>query len=129
MAQELVRLNSGRFSVQPYARRGLAAWQQRQVVAYIEDHLGEPISLATLAQLVRLSSYHFCRAFKKSFGIPPHRYHTGRRVERVKTLLVKPAASIADIGLVLGFSDASSFTSAFRKATGLTPSCYRRSIG
>ena len=129
LAQDLVRLNSGNSSAEPYARGGLAAWQQRAVVAYIEDRLAESISLATLAQLARLSSYHFCRAFKKSFGMPPHRYHKSRRIERAKSLLVKPAASITDIGLAVGFSEASSFTAAFRKATGLTPSSYRRSIG
>ena len=129
LAQDLVRLNSENSSAEPYARGGLAAWQQRAVVAYIEDRLAESISLATLAQLARLSSYHFCRAFKKSFGMPPHRYHKSRRIERAKSLLVKPAASITDIGLAVGFSEASSFTAAFRKATGLTPSSYRRSIG
>jgi AraC family transcriptional regulator len=129
MAQELVQLNSGRFSVQPYARGGLGAWQQREVVVYIEDHLGEPISLATLAQLARLSSYHFCRAFNKSIGMPPHRYHTNRRIERAKALLEKPAVSVTDVGLALGFTEVSSFTAAFRKTTGLTPSSYRRSIG
>ena len=125
----VVRLNSGKSPAKPYVRGGLAAWQQRAVVAYIEDRLAESISLATLAQRARLSSYHFCRAFKKSFGMPPHRYHKSRRLERAKSLLVKPAASITDIGLAVGFSEASSFTAAFRKATGLTPSSYRRSIG
>jgi hypothetical protein len=43
---------------------------------YIEGHLAEHISLATLAQLVRLSPHYFCRAFKQSFGLPPHRYPT-----------------------------------------------------
>ena len=46
------------------------------MTGYIEEHLAEPISLATLAELVGLSTYHFCRAFKQSVGMPPHRYHT-----------------------------------------------------
>jgi AraC-like DNA-binding protein len=110
-------------------RGGLAAWQQRIVVTYIEEHLAEPISLATLAQLVRLSSYHFSHAFKQSFGTPPHRYHNGRRIERAKTLLAEPAPSVTKIGLILGFSQTSSFTATFRKTTGLTPTAYHRSLG
>ena len=95
---------------------------------YIEQHVTEHISLATLAQLVRLSSYHFCRSFKQSFGMPPHRYHTQRRMERAKLLLAKPAVSVTDVGMAIGFSETSSFTSAFRKATGLTPTGYQRSV-
>ena len=118
----------GRPCVEPQVRGGLAAWQQRTVVAYVEDHLAEPISLATLAQLVRLSPYYFCRAFKQSFGMPPHRYHTGQRIERAKTLLAKSDPSVTDIGFAVGFSQTSSFTAAFRKATGLTPTAYHRSL-
>jgi AraC family transcriptional regulator len=128
LAHELVRLNAGRPGVEP-VRGGLAAWQQRIVVAYIEEHLAEPISLAKLAQLVRLSAYHFCHAFKQSFGTPPHRYHNSRRIERAKTLLAKPAPSVTDIGFTVGFSQTSSFTTIFRKATGLTPTAYHRSLG
>ena len=96
--------------------------------SYIEEHLAEPISLATLAELVGLSTYHFCRAFKQSVGMPPHRYHTSRRIEQAKALLAKPAVSVTEIGLAMGFSETSSFTAAFRKATGFTPSAYHRSL-
>jgi AraC family transcriptional regulator len=43
-------------------------------------------------------------------------------------LLAKPAPSVTDIGLTVGFSETSSFTAAFRKTTGLTPTTYRRSL-
>jgi len=81
---------SGTTRAQTLVRGGLAAWQQRIVTDYIEDHVADQISLATLAKMVRLSPYHFWRAFKQSFGIPPHRYHTSRRIERAKTLLASP---------------------------------------
>jgi methylphosphotriester-DNA--protein-cysteine methyltransferase len=70
----------------------------------------------------------FSRSFKQSFGRPPHRYHTGRRIERAKALLAQPAQSVTEIGFTVGFSEASSFTAAFRRETGLTPSSYRRSL-
>jgi AraC family transcriptional regulator len=128
MAHELIRLLTGEPAAKPEVRGGLAAWQERTVVAYVEDHLAEPISLAKLAQLARLSPYHFSRAFKQSIGLPPHRFHTSKRVERAKTLLAKPARSVTDIGLTVGFSDTSSFTAAFRRTTGQTPSSFRRSL-
>ena len=126
LAHELVRVYAGTPRVEAPARGGLAAWQQRVVTAYIEDHLAEPISLATLAQLAGLSPYYFCRAFKHSVGVPPHRYHNQRRMERAKLLLAKPASSVTDIGLTVGYSETSSFTAAFHKTTGLTPTAYRR---
>ena len=129
LMHELILFNRGRPRIEPQVRGGLAGWQQRIVTAYIEDHLAEQVPLATLAGLVRLSPYYFCRAFKQSFGIPPHRYHTGRRIERAKAMLATRESSVTEIGLTVGFSEASSFTTAFRKTTGLTPSGYHRSLG
>jgi AraC family transcriptional regulator len=128
LAHELVRLNAGAPRLEASLRGGLAAWQQRTVADYIEEHLADQISLSTLAQLVRLSPYYFCRAFKQSFGMPPHRYHNSRRIEHAKILLAKPASSVTDIGLTLGFSETSSFTAAFHRAAGLTPTGYRRGL-
>jgi len=129
LAHELVRRSAGTRRVEPPARGGLAAWQQRIVSAYIEEHIAEQIPLATLAHRVRLSPYHFCRAFKRSFGMPPHRYHNARRIDHAKTLLARPTCSVTEIALTVGFSETSSFTAAFRKATGSTPTAYRRSLG
>lgn len=128
LVHELIRLNRGAPRVEAHARGGLAAWQQRIVAAYIDEHLSAQIPLATLAGLVRLSPYYFCRAFKQSFGIPPHRYHTSRRIERAKILLAERRHSVTEIGLTLGYSETSSFTAAFRKVTGTTPSSYHRSL-
>ena len=127
LMHEVLRLNGDNGHGAP-TRGGLAAWQRRLVATHIEDHLSEQISLMALARLVRLSPYHFSRAFKQSFGLPPHRYHTYRRIERAKVLLGGYALSVTDIGLSLGFNEASSFTTTFRKMTGLTPSRYHRSI-
>jgi len=59
---------------------------------------------------------------------PPHRYLTGRRIERAKSLLVERKLSVTEIGLDVGFSETSSFTSAFRKFTGETPTDCRRKL-
>jgi len=128
LVHELLRLNGGAVPAEPPMRGGLAGWQRRSVAQYIEENMSEQISLAELAELARLSVFHFSRAFKQSFGMPPHRYHTSRRIERAKTLLAKPIQSVTEIALDMGFSDTSSFTAAFRKMAGRTPTEYRRSI-
>jgi AraC family transcriptional regulator len=127
---ELLRLSCGAPEVQRVqARGGLAAWQERMLAEHIEQHLAERIPLGTLARLAGLSPSHFCRAFKQSFGMPPHRYQTERRMERAKQLLAAPASSVTDIGLTMGFRDTSAFSTAFRKATGFTPTGYQRNLG
>jgi AraC family transcriptional regulator len=105
---------------------GLPAWKRKRVVEFIEEHLSEEISLASLAQHVNLSLFHFARAFKQSFGVPPHRYHSARRMDRAKTLLQRPALSVTQIGVQTGFRETSSFTRAFRRFAGVTPTEYRR---
>ena len=128
LAHELVRWNTGGRCAEAQDHGGLLAWQRRTAVDYIEEHLVEPISLAELAQLVRLSPNYFCRAFSQSFGLPLHRYHSRQRIERAKTLLAKAGSSVTDVGLTVGYSEASAFSTAFRRVTGLAPSAYRRTL-
>jgi AraC family transcriptional regulator len=126
LIHELIRLERTTSAAVKPLRGGLPTWQQKRVVEFIQEHLAEEISLTALAKLVDLSLYHFARAFKQSFGAPPHRYHMACRMERARSLLQRPAHSVTQIGIQIGFRETSSFTRAFRKFTGLTPTEYRR---
>jgi AraC family transcriptional regulator len=128
LAHELVRSGRDVPVVRPPLRGGLAGWQQRIVTDYIEVNFAKRIPLATLARLVRLSPWHFCRAFTRSFGMPPRRYQNQRRIEHAKRLLVNRELSATEVGLEIGFGTPSAFVTAFRKATGLSPRAYVRSL-
>jgi AraC family transcriptional regulator len=128
LAHEISRSGRELTRTSPTSRGGLASWQRRAVIGYIEEHLDERVSLITLARLARLSQHHFCRAFKQSFGTPPQGYLLQRRIERAKVLLADRANSITDVALTLGYAFNSSFTLAFRKVTGQTPSEFRRNV-
>jgi AraC family transcriptional regulator len=126
LAHELTSVDRDMVREPAVNRGGLASWQKRAVADYIEAHLGEQVCLLKLAKLARLSLHHFCRAFKQSFGIPAHQYQVQRRMEVAKLLLADRTTSVTDIALSLGYAQTSSFSNAFRKTTGWTPTVYRR---
>lgn len=128
--------DAGKYGPPPYlagaaslARGGLSGWQRKKVADFIEAHVGEALPLALLARLANLSRYHFARSFKRSFGLPPHRYHVSRRIARAEAMLTERGRSVTEIARALGFAETSSFSTAFRKATGISPSHYRRRAG
>ena len=128
LAHELLRLDGATAAPRRVHPGGLVGWQQKRVMDFMEEHLAGDISLNMLADLVRLSPYHFLRSFKRSFGEPPHRYWTARRIERARTLLANPRASITEVALDVGFSSTSAFSAAFHRIAGQTPTDYRRGL-
>ncbi len=128
LCHELVRLNGTRVPPRTGRQTGLAPWQQKRVADYIETRLEARLTIADMAALVHLSPFHFSRAFKQSFGMPPHRYHMMRRVEAAKALLNATKTPMTEIALRLGFSEASSLSAGFRRMTGVSPSAYRRIV-
>src|SRR5262249_39077144 len=77
----------------------------------------EDVSLDVLADLVRLSPFHFLRSFKQSFGEPPCRYWTGWRIERAKALLASRRTSVTEIALDVGLHGTSAFSATFHRVT------------
>jgi len=81
-----------------------------------------------LAQSLKMSRFQFCRLFKRSFGCSFRTYLTRLRIGLACRLLSKSggAASVTEVGLAVGFQDASYFARMFRQATGESPSTYAR---
>ena len=104
---------------------GLAGHKLRRVTDYINDNMSRDLSLAEIAELVDLSTFHFVRAFKQATGETPHRYLLKSRVERAKQLLTKTELPLAEIGYLVGFNSQSHFTTSFRRLVRLTPKAYR----
>jgi AraC family transcriptional regulator len=100
----------------------------RRVLAYVEEHLAEDITVADLANVACLSIFHFTRAFAAATGVPPHRYVSRRRLETAKAMIATGRASLSEIAFECRFSSESSFTRAFRRATGMTPAKYRQTL-
>lgn len=107
-------------------RGGLARWQIDRTLRHIDQGLEGTITLAQLAEGVRLSPGYFSRAFKQSFGVPPHAYVMACRVERAKTMLATTCVPLCDIALECGLADQAHLSRLFRRLTGETPCRWRR---
>jgi AraC family transcriptional regulator len=108
------------------ARGGLAPWQARIVKTHIDTHLDGNLRTKNLARLVQLSSFHFCRVFRVSFGYSPHTYVTRRRLERAQGLILTTNRTLTQIALDCGFADQAHFTKIFRRSCGESPGEWRR---
>jgi AraC family transcriptional regulator len=106
--------------------KGLAPWQLRRIVEYLDTRLPGRVDLAHLAALVNLSQSHFSRAFKASTGMAPYRWQLDARIRRAQALLIDTIASLDQVAQATGFADAVHFGRTFRKLTGATPAAWRR---
>jgi len=95
------------------------------VLDYIEDALGQDMSLSELASLVGLSISHFSGFFKSSLGVAPYRYILQRRINRAQGMLRTSDLTVTAIATLVGFSSPSRFAQVFARETGTTPSAYR----
>jgi AraC-like DNA-binding protein len=105
---------------------GLAPWQVRRATDYLRARLAEPVTLAELAGVVKLSPFHFARSFRTSVGAPPHAYHCALRIERAMALLATSDRTITDIAAEVGCPSPQAFARLFRRHVGATPSAFRR---
>jgi AraC-like DNA-binding protein len=104
---------------------GLPAARLKRVLAFIDAHLDENITLVELARSANMSVYYFATLFRRSTGFSPHRYILHRRVLRARELLRNTSLSVLDVSLDLGFQHQNNFARAFRRVTGMTPTRFR----
>ena len=132
---ELFNANHARLNERPPAaaplpntqvRGGLAPWQIRKLTTFVDANLDRTITTRCLADLARLSSFHFCRAFRDSFGDSPHGYVIRRRMERAQGLMLTTSASLGQIAADCGLADQAHFNKLFRKFAGVSPGAWRR---
>ena len=88
-----------------------------------------PWTIDMLAACASISESRLHALFIEEFGLSPHRWLVGLRMDKVCTLLSESSLPIAEIALRSGFSDQTALTRALRNAVGETPAAYRRNRG
>jgi AraC family transcriptional regulator len=126
LAAHLLRHYTTHKHTLPEYEDGLPKLKLKQAIEYINEHLGENLSLTAIAEQLEMSQYHFGRLFKQSMGQPPHQYLIQQRVERAKQLLKQPELSITAIAIACGFTHQSHLAKHFRQQTKLSPTQFRR---
>jgi AraC family transcriptional regulator len=97
-----------------------------KVFDYIEAHLGEELSVERLSQVANFSKFHFHRQFSNYAGISVSRYVQMMRLKRAAfRLALEPRARVIEVALEAGFETPESFSRAFKRDYGQTPSQFR----
>ena len=100
--------------------------RMHRVVAYIDEHLDQPLDLGTLAEVANFSPFHFHRLFSAWMGETLGDYMRRRRVElAAMRLAAQPRSRVLNIALSTGFGSAEAFTRAFKSRFGCSPTAWR----
>lgn len=99
--------------------------QLRAAREHADRHFAEPLDLAQLAAVARLSRFHFQRLFTATYGLSPAAYLSQRRVERAQDLLRATNLTVTEVCHAVGFTSLGSFSSRFREIVGETPSAFQ----
>lgn len=93
--------------------------------AFINDHKTEEIALDDVAKRVNMSTFYFCKMFKKATGVTFTEYLSLVRISKAKNLLLNPNLRISEIAFEVGFQSLTHFNRVFRKIVGQSPTRYR----
>ena len=107
------------------ASGGLSGYKLRRVTEFIEENMGDDLTLGKIAEVAGLSQFHFARVFRQTTGLTPQQYVMKKRLENAKQLLAFSDLPLIEISLRSGFKNQSHFTTLFRKFTKLTPKRWR----
>jgi AraC-like DNA-binding protein/ligand-binding sensor protein len=100
----------------------------RRAKAYIAGHYGDPVGLDEMARTMHVSTFYFCKMFKKATGLTFTDYLGRVRVERAKNLLLNPHLRVSEIAYTVGFQSLTHFNRVFRKLTGESPTDFREKL-
>jgi AraC-like DNA-binding protein len=91
----------------------------------MDREYARPLDVAALARAALMSSAHFSRQFRASYGETPYAYLMTRRIERAKALLRRGDLSVSEVCIEVGCASLGSFSARFTQLVGETPTAYR----
>ncbi|WP_314587598.1 AraC family transcriptional regulator [Paenibacillus terrigena] len=98
----------------------------RDVMMFVEEHYGEEFTLNDISRIARMSSFHFCRTFKKITGQTFIEYVNLCRIRKGEEMIMNSSLPITQIAHRVGFNDINYFNRVFRKYRKCSPSEFRK---
>lgn len=95
---------------------------------YIGEHQAESLSLDLMAKTLNVSTFYFCKMFKKATGLTFTDYLARTRIERAKNLLLNPNVRVSEAAYDCGFISLTHFNRIFKRIVGKSPTEYRRNL-
>lgn len=120
------RIRAGLGSPPPDDPGGSADRLAEALRAHLDAHLFEPTTMTAAAALIGSGTTQLARAFTSAFGIPPHRYLIGRRLDAARDRILR-GQPLAEVAAEVGFVDQAHMTRRFRQFLGTTPGRFGRS--
>ncbi|MEK8053095.1 AraC family transcriptional regulator [Ideonella sp. DXS22W] len=108
------------------ARTPMLDHRLRAAIAYMREHVADPISVEDIAGKVGLSRAHFFSLFRDQLNTTPQVFWSAVRVEEAVRRLALRAEPLTSVAMELGFSSPGNFSRFFREHMGVTPSRFRR---
>ncbi len=99
-----------------------------KIQAYMLQHLDQPLTLDSLAQLANLSKFHFSKRYRDATGFSPIQHLIQMRIEYARYLLETSDSSVQDVARRVGYEDNLYFSRLFSRETGLSPRQYREKL-
>ncbi|MGW0035491.1 AraC family transcriptional regulator [Gordonia sp. NPDC003376] len=98
------------------------------VIAYVQEHFAEPLSVSDLAEKAFMSPSAFSHLFRDTTGKSPYQFVKEMRLTRARELLIANEQNVTEISKAVGYRSTSHFINEFRERYGQTPRACSESI-
>ncbi|MGH8932137.1 MAG: AraC family transcriptional regulator N-terminal domain-containing protein [Egibacteraceae bacterium] len=95
-----------------------------EVIRYVRDRMSEPLTVADLADHVRMSPSAFAHLFREVTGMAPYQFVKNMRLDQAGALLLQGGRSVSEVGRDVGYTNLSHFINEFKRRFGTTPGAY-----
>jgi AraC-like DNA-binding protein len=100
-------------------------YRVRLARTFISNHRADNISLADVARAVHVSTFYFCKIFKRATGLSFVEYRNRLRIESAKKMLLNPNLTVSEVAYNVGFQSLTQFNRLFRRVVGNSPTRFR----
>ena len=112
----------------PEEEKAAMTAELERILAYIDETIYEPITIAEICQKFSMSRSSLQSLFKENMDMPPKKYINELKLEKSRQMICENRYTISEIALMLGFNSIHYFSRAFTQKYNMAPSEYAKTI-